>query len=105
MFQPDKKNIIIAVTVFLVAVLAIGAFGWYYYGASGPLPPAGNTLSENNPLENSGIEIETGSRGGLHICADKCGDCVCQQVDLECAKDSTNCVCQEDSNECPEDCI
>ena len=99
MFQTDKKNIITAVIIFLIAVLAIGAFGWYFYSVSGPSVPA-----ENNPLENSEIQIETRSKGGLHICADKCGDGVCQRVDLECSKDSVNCICQEDINECPEDC-
>lgn len=99
----NKKNIITVAIIAVIIVIAAIAFGWYYYSVSGPVVPADTNQSENTSPEDSGIEIQTGSQTGLNICIDKCGDGVCQKVDLKCV-DNLNCICLEDTNECPQDC-
>lgn len=72
-----------------------------------------NTVTDTNQnsqpepevkLENTGIEIQGGGGGSLTICADKCGDNICQSTVPECKAGSPNCICVETKNDCPQDC-
>ncbi len=89
----DKKFLIILVAV-LVVILLLGIAAYRYLIA--------DKANIQNSVGGIGTEIETQPQTGLFICADKCGDGVCQAPDPECK--SMNCVCLENQQECPQDC-
>lgn len=118
----NKKNLIILI-VILAIVLVAGFFAYKYFlgvKSENNNPADGQNQQEaGNVPENSGeqenfpqIELEAGgvkteggnTGGGLIICADKCGDGVCQKTDPSCTAGNMNCTCPETSQECPQDC-
>ena len=65
----------------------------------------GDQPQDNLPaieLEPSGIQLEGENSGSLTVCADKCGDGVCQETDN--CNDNFNCTCLESKSACPQDC-
>ena len=113
----DKKLLI---SIIVLAILVVGGIWAYMYFNDQPtLAPQNQEQSfdsaqdepnnqNSNPLQNGGIEIETGNgnSGGLTICSDKCGDGICQdtQEELTCKSGNPNCICKESVSECPQDC-
>lgn len=123
----DKKVLIVAIVVLLL-VLGVVFFA-YTYLVSGKKDlnsnnsqatqqqtiqaPQDNT-QENNPiieeLEKPQIQFQnptigTQEKGSLMICADKCGDGICQKAGEVCPEnDHLNCACGETIQECPQDC-
>ena len=98
----------------MALILALGFAGYQYFSGRNL-----NIQSENgqnsfqqapkeaekkdDTVDSEGeIEVITGGGGGLTICADKCGDGVCQSQAEEC--ENLNCICFEDKQECPQDC-
>ena len=61
----------------------------------------GEKQIQNQPAQIQGVKVE-GDIGGLLVCADQCGDGICQAGQKEC--NNLNCICYEDKNECPQDC-
>ena len=61
--------------------------------------------TEESKLEGMpGVQTEGTDSERLIICADKCGDGVCQKTDPTCEKGNLNCVCAETKQDCPQDC-
>ncbi|OGZ64579.1 MAG: hypothetical protein A3A98_03425 [Candidatus Staskawiczbacteria bacterium RIFCSPLOWO2_01_FULL_40_39] len=118
MFAKINKRVLIIGAISLVAFLAIGlAFYLYLFSAKPEAEdtnighveiPSEDEDSNASPSE-SGIEIiekEGSPKGGLTICADKCGNGICEnkEEDLKCKDGSPNCVCPESLQVCPQDC-
>lgn len=110
--KPDKKILIISI-IILTAVLSAGFFV-FKYSKEIKKSPQDSVLQENlekeeqseeeqPSIDTESLQIETEQQTGLFICADKCGDGVCQASDSEC-KNNMNCVCLETKEECPQDC-
>lgn len=104
----NKKSLIILIInlIIVLAVLTAGFFVFEYLKQkkSALQGSIGQENIENNaeqPPENP--KVETGKPTGLFICADKCGDGICQESNDEC-KDNMNCVCPESKEECSADC-
>ncbi len=114
----DKKVLLILIVV--LAIIMLFGFAAYKYlskpvaevqnsaGGAEINEQVGQDSSSSSGGQNSeapDAQIETGDRGGgLIICADQCGNGVCQGQDLECPKNSLNCICPETPQECPQDC-
>jgi len=60
-----------------------------------------NSISGQEEEPNNNSRGEEQKSGGLFICADKCGDNICQS---EVCTDDMNCPCIEDEKICPQDC-
>lgn len=60
-------------------------------------------FEEEQPSVNISPQIETEPQSGIFVCADKCGDNICQTSDPGC-KNDLNCICLENQRECPQDC-
>jgi len=122
MFSKIDKKVLIILIVFLIVVLFAGFFVFKYLkeikttvqdSLGGTNTEESGQQDNNSELspneeEQSSIDtlspqIEIESQPGLSICADKCGDGVCQASDPEC-KNSMNCVCPETKQDCPSDC-
>jgi len=109
-----NKKIIILLVIALLLVLGFGFLIYQYFTtiSNSQTPPTENsqnfgqeTQPENNiEIGPDGIEVNGGNQGGLVICADKCGDGICQKEDTACEGGNLNCVCQETSADCPQDC-
>lgn len=107
-----NKNIVIICSLLLIlALVFIFALAYKYQNTAVPDNKSSpSQLKEDNMgLQDQGVKvlepkIEGGDSGGfLTICADKCGDGVCQETDADC-DNNLNCICQETSQECPQDC-
>lgn len=102
----DKKILVILLVVLLLLLIgSVGVYSYFFIGKNNNQDDAQKNPPKNSDfiLENSEIEIEGSQSGGLIICADKCGDGICQtQQETKCAK--LNCTCLEDALECPADC-
>ena len=114
----NKKIITSSILVFLVVVSLIGFGSRFYYSRSPQVAPTPSqeaqqqsqtpAPSQEQPtgdgvLANPQIELK-GENHGLIICADKCGDGICQDKVVTCADGNLNCSCQESKEECPSDC-
>lgn len=111
-FLKIDKKILIILSIILVVVLIAG-FLVYKYSKDVEKTAQNNQEEviiktpeqgqEQPPVNLGDIQIETQPQPGLTICADKCGDGVCQASDPEC-KNNMNCVCAETKADCPSDC-
>jgi hypothetical protein len=83
---------ILLVILFLILFLMVGFLVYKY-------------VSQHSEEEVNGADQGNGSTG-LFICADKCGDGVCQTSDPNCGESDSNlnCICPETQQECPQDC-
>ena len=103
----DKKVLIIC--VILIVVLIAGFFVYKYskdvkktvQNNEGEIKIETPGKQIITPSENSKVEIQP--RPGLIICADKCGDGICQPAVTIC-EDNLNCICAETKVDCPGDC-
>lgn len=100
----------------IIAVVAVLIIGTIIYSAMAK--PAGYVNNSNNiensavpsaspnPSTNISVEVKTdgNNSGGLLICADQCGDGICQEKDLSCKEGNLNCICPETKDDCPKDC-
>lgn len=106
----NKKKLTV-ILLILVLILIAGFFLFKdikkdNFGIENSL---GGSNTESQTIEVSpGIEVTAqGTNGGgqLTICADNCGDKVCQQPTAECGKEGNlDCICPEDPETCPQDC-
>lgn len=122
MFAKTDKKIVIISLVALVLILG-PVFIIYKYVFLGKKDLNSNynttiqqrisqTPQENNPLKIEAPQvklqnpaIQTQKKGSLMICADKCGDGICQKAGQVCPEgDNFNCACAETSSDCPQDC-
>ena len=108
-FSKIDKKILVIVGVILIVVLIAGFFIYQY------LKDLEKTVQNNEgevkmetpgeqiiiPGENPQIEIQP--QPGLTVCADKCGDGICQPAGTIC-ESKLNCVCAETKEDCPQDC-
>lgn len=110
-----NKKILIIIIIVLAVVLVAGFFVFKYLSqikGRDTQNSLGGANIENkkeedksNQLEVGGIKMETeGNKPGLIICADRCGDGVCQDKEPACKDNDLNCTCAENSQECPQDC-
>lgn len=126
----NKKNLI-AGLIIMALLLGTGFFVYQYFfkgrsrqnGTDTGIATGSSQPSNNSSRDNSGevgnsnqslpdIEINIGgiqsqspnAGGSLSICADACGDSICQKADTKCEGDNFNCVCPETSANCPQDC-
>ncbi len=108
-FSKIDKKILIIIGVILIIVL-IAAFFVYKYSKD-----VGKTVQNKEgevEIKTSGEQIITPSentqnqnqpKGTLTVCADKCGDGICQPAGTIC-EDNLNCVCAETKINCSQDC-
>ncbi|HLD70556.1 MAG TPA: hypothetical protein VI937_01570 [Negativicutes bacterium] len=109
------NKIIIIIILSLIGLALIVGAGFYFYASVFPKSQVENVnggLNTQMPQENDSdaptveveaeVRTEPASGGGLTICADQCGDGICQDRDAYC--NSLNCICIENSKECPQDC-
>ena len=112
-FLKIDRRILIAIGIVLIVALIAG-FLVYRYSRD-----IGETAQNNGSeiiIETPGEQIITPSENaqtepqpdlpvqpGLTVCADKCGDGICQPAGTIC-QDSLNCVCAETRADCPSDC-
>lgn len=115
MLMNTNKKILITV-VIVCALLVVGFFAFSYVNQPKSDVQDNNTTSIQEEIQQENtqdsqvqfgsdspsVEIETVQEGGLLVCADKCGDGICQESKNKC--DSLNCICLEDKQECPQDC-
>ncbi|MEK7562421.1 MAG: hypothetical protein AAB509_01955 [Patescibacteria group bacterium] len=108
-----NKKILIIIIVAAITILVAGFLVFKYLGQAKGINTENTAGGANieKPAESTDVpkvEIEavggTGKGGGLTICADRCGDNVCQNTAPECAESSLNCVCVETPQDCPADC-
>ena len=111
----DKKVLMILVlTIIVVALFCLAVFKYLANSNIEVKNSAGGAQIEqqeqtnNTPeveIEASGVEVQgQQGTGSLIICADKCGDLVCQTADTSCEQGSLNCPCPETNQDCPQDC-
>ncbi|TSC94499.1 MAG: hypothetical protein CEN87_468 [Parcubacteria group bacterium Licking1014_1] len=98
MFSKIDKKVLITLIIVLAVILLVSFFAYKYFKE---IKITVEDSAGGANIEAPEIEIEP--QPGLFICADKCGDGLCQTSDPEC-KDNMNCVCPETKEECPEDC-
>lgn len=104
------KNKILMIVILVVPLLFIGGFSLYKHivptktdyiireTGDNSEKTSNNTADQKNKIE----DIPT----GLYVCADRCGDNICQFADPECGEENTNlnCICPETNQDCPQDC-
>lgn len=104
----DKKVLIIVCVILIVVLIA----GFFIYRYSKDLEKTVQneegevkieTPSKQIIAPREDPQIETQTQPGLIICADKCGDGVCQPAGTIC-EDNLNCICAETKIDCPQDC-
>lgn len=109
-FSKIDKKILIILSVILIVVLVAGFFVYKYLkdvekivqnNEEEVITETPEQGQEQPPVDLGNVQIET--QPGLTICADKCGDGICQASDPEC-EDSMNCTCVETKADCPGDC-
>ena len=108
-FSKIDKKILIIIGVILIVVLIAGFFVYKY---SKDLEETVENNKEEVKIETPGRQIITPSENvkveiqpqpGLTVCADKCGDGICQPAGTIC-EDNLNCICAEIKADCPQDC-
>lgn len=116
----DKKIVIISIVVLILA-LVTAFLGYRYFMPKetenvdsfiNNVPADQQTNQTETAEDMPGVEVGGGGitvegytdGGGLTICADKCGDGICQKTNTECSDKNLNCVCVEVPEECPQDC-
>ncbi len=122
MFATIDKKIFIIALVVLVLIIAAGFFAYQYFvqGKKNVIPanqqqviqqPEQNNAPANNApiIDVPKVELKSPTSqpegGGLMICADRCGDNICQKAGEICPEnDSLNCACAETYLDCPQDC-
>jgi hypothetical protein len=103
----NKKTLLILVIAFVVLFVA-GFFIFQYTDKIESVQgnPAGSQETESSPANNETgsekIEEATKPTGSLLICADKCGDGICQISNENCGE--IDCICLETPQDCPQDC-
>lgn len=124
MFSKIDKKVLIVSAVALVIILLAGFFVFRYLnqikatetqnslgGASidNSAEQKNNSAQQTSPVDigAGGVEVNGGSGGnggdGFTVCADRCGDGICQKPDPSC-KGKLNCTCPETPQDCPQDC-
>jgi len=107
-FPKIDKKVLVIVGVILIVVL-IASFFIYQY--SKDLEKTVQLEKEEIKIETPGVEItapnenqqnQDQQKGFLTVCADKCGDGICQPAGT--CNDKLDCVCVENTTECPQDC-
>ena len=120
-FKIDRK-ILITIGIILAIALIAGLFVYKY---SRDVGKTEQSNKEESIIETPGEQIitpgaalpEQGQKQppadlgnpqiepqpGLTVCADKCGDGICQPAGTIC-EDNLNCICAETKADCPSDC-
>ncbi len=118
MFEKIDKKVLAAAIVILIVVLAAGFFVYKYFvldkedvdsttnqQASQPTQQSNLPIIDAPKVELKTSPVENKQQGSLFICADKCGDKVCQKAGEVCPEnDNLNCACAETKLDCPQDC-
>jgi len=122
MFTKIDKKILAVLVIVLVLVLGAGVFTYkaLVLDKKSSNSSQDSTIQQETnqePQQNNApiidapkIELKTGpvennQEGSLFICADKCGDKICQKAGENCVNgDSLNCACAETVTDCPQDC-
>ena len=116
-FSKIDRKILMTIGVILVVVLIASLFVYKYSKDVGETVQDDEeeaiieTSDDQIIAPNENLQIEPGlpaqpgppAQPGLTICADKCGDGVCQPAGTVCA-DKLNCTCAETKADCPQDC-
>lgn len=121
MFLRIDKKVLITVVIILTLVL-VGGFVFYQYSVNSgskteilqeekaSLDSTETLNQKESPKTSDQVQMqriqtqETNTGGALVVCSDKCGDGICQGLDVSCQEGNLNCICQEDLQECPQDC-
>ncbi len=130
MFSEKSKKTLIYVIVIVVAIL-LGGLVLYKYAVIKPFVDVKNTAggaqTEQTPetilatpsaspqpkvnIQHIPTPTDTGETlgkngdNGFSVCANKCGDGICQKEDSGCDNaNNLNCACPETPQECPQDC-
>lgn len=118
----NRKSVVYIITgVIILVFISYGVFSGYKNlsqkepsgedikeGApQGQQKEIGEPEGNNNPAggqeeePNNNLRGEEQKGGGLFICADECGDGICQ---TDVCTDNFNCPCLETPEDCPQDC-
>jgi len=115
-FSKIDKKVLIWLVIALVVILLIGIGIFRYISKSGieVQDSAGGIKTEalgtdNNTsqlqIQAGDVQVEGNNGGGtLTVCADECGDGVCQKDNICDVNNNLNCICSETPQECPQDC-
>lgn len=118
-FSKMDKKVLVIVGVILIVVLISSFFVYRYLkdlektvqnneGEVKIKTPGEQIIipdenSQNQDQPNNIPQVQLQPQGSLIVCADKCGDGICQPVGTIC-DDNLNCVCSETKEDCPSDC-
>mgnify|MGYP001566604446 CR=1 FL=1 len=111
-FLKIDKKILIILGIILVVVLIAGFFIYKYSkdvektvqnNQEEEIIKTPRQGQEQPPVNLGNPQIEIQPQPGLTVCADRCGDGICQPANTIC-DDNLNCICAETKADCPGDC-
>ncbi len=118
MFSKIDKKVLVVAIVILIVVLVAGFFVYKYFildrkdmnsttnqQAVQPTQQSNLPIIEGPKVELQSPTVQTQQQDSLMICADRCGDNICQKAGQICpSNDNLNCACAETHADCPKDC-
>lgn len=98
----NKKIILILIVAFAVFFIA-GVLVFQYINKI-ESTENNSVNTEKSPANSEAVKNKENkeNKGSLIICADKCGDGICQISNEDCGE--IDCICLETPQDCPKDC-